>query len=191
MISFSYMTSFKFISLDYITLGASKVGVAAFLYKTTFGQKQCSPCFFSFSQPCLIDNFKRMTWFVKSSIDDSSFSSPTSNGSDGRTRMIRVIQEFQINIGSKLQEVKKNLPAKVLFFLVGFYCATAFATVIGQTGDWDILSAGLAVVIVEGIGALMYRTSLPFVSKSKSLISFFNYWKVGLKLGLFLDSFKY
>ncbi|KAF0906198.1 hypothetical protein E2562_009215 [Oryza meyeriana var. granulata] len=35
----------------------------------------------------------------------------------------------------------------------------AFATVIGQTGDWDILSAGLAVAIVEGIGALMYRAS--------------------------------
>ncbi|CAL0306170.1 unnamed protein product [Lupinus luteus] len=191
MISLSYMTSFKFISLDYITSGASKVGVAAFLYKTTSGQKQCSSCF-SFAQPCLIDNFKRMAWSVKSSIDDSSFSSPTSNrASNGRTRMIRVIQEFQTNIGSKLQEVKKNLPAKVLFLLVGFYCATAFATVIGQTGDWDILSAGLAVVIVEGIGALMYRASLPFVSKSKSLISLFNYWKVGLKLGLFLDSFKY
>ncbi|KAK4850167.1 hypothetical protein QYF36_004360 [Acer negundo] len=44
---------------------------------------------------------------------------------------------------------------KVFFFLVGFYCATAFATVIGQTGDWDILSAALAVVVVEGVGALI------------------------------------
>ncbi|MCH82845.1 ycf20-like protein [Trifolium medium] len=78
---------------------------------------------------------------------------------------------------------------KLLFFLVGFYCATAFSTVIGQTGDWDILSAALAVVVVEGIGALMYSTSLPLVTKS--LISVFNYWKAGLTLGLFLDSFKY
>ncbi|CAL0324579.1 unnamed protein product [Lupinus luteus] len=191
MISFGYMTSFKFMSLDYITPGASKVGVAAFFCKTTFGQKQCSSCFFSFTQPCVINNFKRMAWSVRSSIDDSSFSSSTSNGSNGRTRLIRVVQEFQTNIGSKIQEVKKNLPVKLLSFLVGFYCATAFATVIGQTGDWDILSAGFAVVIVEVIGALMYRASLPFVSKSRSLISFFNYWKAGLTLGLFLDSFKY
>ncbi|OIW00815.1 hypothetical protein TanjilG_08110 [Lupinus angustifolius] len=132
-----------------------------------------------------------MAWSVRSSVDDSSFSSSTSNGSNRRTRLIRVVQEFQTNIGTKIQEVKKNLPVKVLFFLVGFYCATAFATVIGQTGDWDILSAAFAVVIVEVIGALMYRASLPFVSKSRSLISFFNYWKTGLTLGLFLDSFKY
>lgn len=80
---------------------------------------------------------------------------------------------------------------KLFFFLAGFYCATAFATVIGQTGDWDILSAALAVVIVEGIGALMYKASLPLIGKARSLITMFNYWKAGLSLGLFLDSFKY
>ncbi|KAJ1413608.1 hypothetical protein SESBI_19431 [Sesbania bispinosa] len=142
--------------------GVSKVGLAALLYKTTSGMEQCSPCFSSiFAQPCLTVNFKRMTWPVRSSINDSSFSPSTSNGTNGRTRIIRVIQEFQTKLSSKIQEVKKNLPMKLLFFLVGFYCATAFSTVIGQTGDWDILSAGLAVVIVEAIGALMYRASLP------------------------------
>ncbi|XP_020213775.1 uncharacterized protein ycf20 [Cajanus cajan] len=187
----SCMTSAKVKSLDYIGSGVSKVGIAAFLYKTMFGQKQCSPCFSSFAQPCLTVNFKRMTWSVRSSINDSSFSPSTSNGTNGRTRIIRVIQEFQTKLGSKIQEVKKNLPMKLLFFLVGFYCATAFATVIGQTGDWDILSAALAVAVVEGIGALMYNASIPLLSKNRSLISVFNYWKAGLTLGLFLDSFKY
>jgi len=80
---------------------------------------------------------------------------------------------------------------KILFFLIGFYCATAFATVIGQTGDWDILSAGLAVAVVEGIGALMYRASFAFLGRIRNMITIFNYWKAGLTLGLFLDSFKY
>ncbi|XP_061355914.1 uncharacterized protein ycf20 [Gastrolobium bilobum] len=192
MTSSNYMTSAKVISFDYISSGVSKAGLAAIFFKTTFGQKQCSTCLsFSFPQPCLNVNFKRMAWSVRSSIDDSSFSPSTSNGTNGRTRIIRVIQEFQSKLASKIQEVRKNLAMKLLFFLVGVYCATAFATVIGQTGDWDILSAALAVVIVEAIGALMYRASLPFVSKSKSLISLFNYWKAGLTLGLFLDSFKY
>ncbi|KAK4852656.1 hypothetical protein QYF36_025863 [Acer negundo] len=71
---------------------------------------------------------------------------------------------------------------KVFFFLVGFYCATAFATVIGQTGDWDILSAALAVVVVEGVGALMYRGSFPLPNKIRSLITMFNYWKAGFSL---------
>jgi hypothetical protein len=100
-----------------------------------------------------------------------------------------VIQEFRTKLGSKIEKIKKNLPIKLLFFLAGFYCATAFSTVIGQTGDWDILSAALAVFVVEGIGALMYSSSLPLVTKS--LISVFNYWKAGLTMGLFLDSFKY
>lgn len=87
----------------------------------------------------------------------------------------------------RLKELTNNLPVKLFSFLAGFYCATAFATVIGQTGDWDVLSAALAVALVEAIGALMYRASLPL----KNLIVILNYWKAGLSLGLFLDSFKY
>jgi Protein of unknown function (DUF565) len=88
--------------------------------------------------------------------------------------------------------LRKSLSLKILFFfLIGFYCATAFATVIGQTGDWDILSAGLSVVVVEGIGALMYRASIPIFKNIKGFIAIFNYWKAGLSLGLFLDAFKY
>ncbi|KAG1328299.1 putative ycf20-like protein [Cocos nucifera] len=107
------------------------------------------------------------------------------------TRLVRAVQSFQTKLTTRIKELKKGLWMKVLFFLVGFYCATAFATVIGQTGDWDILSAGLAVVVVEGIGALMYRASLPLLDKMRQLITIFNYWKAGLSLGLFLDAFKY
>lgn len=105
--------------------------------------------------------------------------------------MLRAILAFRIKLSARLQEIKKDLPLKILFFLVGFYCATAFATVIGQTGDWDILSAALAVVVVEGIGALMYKASIPLFDKIRGLIAIFNYWKAGLSMGLFLDSFKY
>lgn len=119
-------------------------------------------------------------------IDPSSADAPNRG-----TRLIRAIQVFQTKLGARIKELRKGLPMKLFFLLVGFYCATAFATVIGQTGDWDILSAGLAVVVVEGIGALMYSGSFPLVGKIKSFITLFNYWKAGLSLGLFLDSFKY
>ncbi|TXG67721.1 hypothetical protein EZV62_008996 [Acer yangbiense] len=135
---------------------------------------------------------RRMTWSIGSSvgggtIDPSSADSP--NGGSG-TRLIRAIQAFQTKLGARIKELRKDLPMKV-FFLMGFYCATAFATVIGQTGDWDILSAALAVVVVEGMGALMYKGSFPLLNKLRSLITVFNYWKAGLSLGLFLDSFMY
>lgn len=117
--------------------------------------------------------------------------SSSTNNNNGGTRLIRAIQSIQSKFDARIRELRKDFPTKLLFFLVGFYCSTAFATVIGQTGDWDILSAALAVAVVEGIGALMYRASLPLFNKVRNLITMFNYWKAGLTLGLFLDSFKY
>lgn len=129
-------------------------------------------------------------WSIRSAADGSRLeSSPTTNGSGG-TRLIRAIEALLVKLDTRIKVLRKNLPMKLLFFLVGFYCATAFATVIGQTGDWDIISSGLAVAVVEGIGALMYR-SIPLIDGVRSIIIMFNYWKTGLTLGLFLDSFKY
>lgn len=164
---------------------------SSFRQTNVFSQKLCSECsFFPVARLSLV-NFKRMTWSIRSNVDSSGFDPSPTNSPNGRTRLIRAFQAIRTKVSEKIQEIRKDLPMKLLFFLVGFYCATAFATVIGQTGDWDILSAALAVVVVEGIGALMYRASLPLANKMKSLITMFNYWKTGLSLGLFLDSFKY
>ncbi|CAM8984588.1 unnamed protein product [Rhodiola kirilowii] len=130
---------------------------------------------------------KRTSFSIRSNLDGGS---ANSSASSGRTRLFRTIEVIRLKLEVRIKELRKDLPMKVLFFLVGFYCATAFATVIGQTGDWDILSAGLAVVVVEGIGALMYRPSFPLLDRIKNMVTMFNYWKAGLTLGLFLDSFK-
>ncbi|KAJ6729887.1 YCF20-LIKE PROTEIN [Salix viminalis] len=156
------------------------------------GRKLYSRCsFVHVAEPYLAKNFRRRVWQIKSSVDSSGLDPTSSSSGGGGTRLVRAIQAFRTRLGARIREIRKNLPMKLLFFLVGFYCATAFATVIGQTGDWDILSAALAVVVVEGIGALMYRASFSLVKSIRSIISMFNYWKAGLTLGLFLDSFKY
>ncbi|KAJ4953755.1 hypothetical protein NE237_030587 [Protea cynaroides] len=150
-------------------------------------------CCFHATLPYSFNNSKGKVWSVRSSMGGGGGDGrmePPESSTNGGTRLVRVIQDFQIKLNARIEELKKGFPMKVLFFLVGFYCATAFATVIGQTGDWDILSAALAVVVVEGIGALMYRT-FPLLEKVRSLITAFNYWKAGLSLGLFLDAFKY
>ncbi|PKA62842.1 Ycf20-like protein [Apostasia shenzhenica] len=116
-------------------------------------------------------------------VDELRSSPPPESSNKTNTRLIKILQSLQAKLGSRLKELKTGLLVKVLFFLVGFYCATAFATVIGQTGDWDILSAGLAVVVVESIGALMYKASTKFFDRIRGLITMFNYWKAGLSLG--------
>ncbi|KAK8944634.1 Ycf20-like protein [Platanthera zijinensis] len=136
-----------------------------------------------------VNNSRCRSLSVKNTADGARSDGPKS--SKNTTRLIRTVQSLQRKLSSRIKDLRNGLSVKVLFFLVGFYCATAFATVIGQTGDWDILSAGLAVVVVEGIGAVTYRSSSRFFGKVRRLVAAFNYWKAGLTLGLFLDSFKY
>ncbi|KAL5728362.1 hypothetical protein ACHQM5_001455 [Ranunculus cassubicifolius] len=174
----------------------SEISTVACLCNTSLSlNKQLVPalCFFHVELPSLVNSYKtRTTWPSRSSVDGIGFSSSGNTPNpNGRTRLIKAIQDFQLKLNARLSSLKKDFPMKVLFFLVGFYCSTAFATVIGQTGDWDILSAGLAVVVVEGVGALMYKGSFPVVNKVRSLITMFNFWKAGLSMGLFLDAFKY
>ncbi|XP_010516288.1 PREDICTED: ycf20-like protein [Camelina sativa] len=156
----------------------------------------CSLCHFLHpARPLLVRHQRRMSWTtIKSSVGGDRFdpaSSSSSNSNSRGLRLIKAIQVLRTKLLVKIQEIKKDLPKKLFFLLVGFYSATAFSTFIGQTGDWDVLSAGLAVLVVEGIGALMYRASIPLINKMRSTITMFNYWKTGLALGLFLDSFKF
>ncbi|KAI0501083.1 hypothetical protein KFK09_019301 [Dendrobium nobile] len=156
----------------------------------TVRDRSCRPCpHFCFI--CLattsVNNSRKL--IVKSMVDETRSGPPKNNKET--TRLIRNIQTLLRKLSSRINELRRGISVKVLFFLLGFYCATAFATVIGQTGDWDILSAGLAVVVVEAIGAVMYSASSRFFDKMRDLITMFNYWKAGLTLGLFLDSFKY
>ncbi|EPS62311.1 hypothetical protein M569_12481, partial [Genlisea aurea] len=135
---------------------------------------------------------KNSAYSIRSAAGGSS-PAPANDSDVGRPRLLRTLQAIRHKIVARYEALKKNLPAKLFSFLVGFYCATAYATAIGQTGDWDVLSAALTVAVVEGIGALMYKTSsLRSVEGFfKDLIVASNYWKAGLSLGLFLDSFKY
>nr|AGT17026.1 hypothetical protein SHCRBa_261_M16_F_330 [Saccharum hybrid cultivar R570] len=142
-------------------------------------------CLLRAKSPSLRRHSRKVQWAIRTMSDNSGDQSGNS------TRLFSAIRSFWSMLSAKLKKARKGLPVKILFFLIGFYCATAFATVIGQTGDWDILSAGLAVAIVEVIGALMYRASFSVLGRMRNMITIFNYWKAGLTLGLFLDSFKY
>ncbi|KAF8102078.1 hypothetical protein N665_0201s0367 [Sinapis alba] len=188
-----------------ITVALPNCG-SKFLPRRSFGDKSafsltaclefCSLCrFLRPARPSLVRHQRRMSWTtVRSSVGGSRLDPPSgssSNKSSRRPRLINAIQDLRTKLLVKIQEIKKDLPKKLLFLLVGFYSATAFSTFIGQTGDWDVLSAALAVIVVECIGALMYRASIPIINKMRGVITMFNYWKTGLALGLFLDSFKF
>ncbi|VFQ66646.1 unnamed protein product [Cuscuta campestris] len=120
--------------------------------------------------------------------DDSSGGD---GGLGGGTRLGRIVGSGGRKLLEKLNSTRKNFPVKVFLILLGFYTANALSTILGQTGDWDVLVAGIVVAGIEGIGMLMYRKppSLP-TRRLQSLVGMVNYWKAGVCLGLFVDAFK-
>ncbi|KAF6172165.1 hypothetical protein GIB67_003857 [Kingdonia uniflora] len=114
------------------------------------------------------------------------------NGGLGQTRLGRIVGGGGKKLLAKLNEARKNFPMKIFLLLLGFYTANALATILGQTGDWDVLVAGVVVAAIEGIGMLMYKKNGPsiFNGRFKPFMVLVNYWKAGVCLGLFVDAFK-
>ncbi|KAG7585854.1 protein family Ycf20 protein [Arabidopsis thaliana x Arabidopsis arenosa] len=110
----------------------------------------------------------------------------------GSTRLGRIAVAGGKQLLGKINSARKNFPMKIFLLLLGFYTANALATILGQTGDWDVLVAGIVVAAIEGIGMLMYKkpSSSMFSGKLQSFVVFMNFWKAGVCLGLFVDAFK-
>ncbi|KAK3023833.1 hypothetical protein RJ639_044550 [Escallonia herrerae] len=141
---------------------------------------------------------RRHGWKIAFALDTDG--SPSNGGQDsvssdspglGQTRLGRLVSAGGRQLLEKLNSSRKNFPMKIFLLLLGFYTANALATILGQTGDWDVLVAGVVVAAIEGIGMLMYRkpSSLP-TGRLQSLVVMINYWKAGVCLGLFVDAFK-
>ncbi|CAN7086931.1 unnamed protein product [Brassica oleracea var. botrytis] len=111
----------------------------------------------------------------------------------GSTRLGRIAIALGRQLLLKINSARKNFPMKIFLVLLGFYTANALATILGQTGDWDVLVAGIVVAAIEGIGMLMYKkkpSSSSSWKKLQSFVVFMNFWKAGVCLGLFVDAFK-
>ncbi|KAK2975020.1 hypothetical protein RJ640_001230 [Escallonia rubra] len=146
----------------------------------------------------VMDKARRHGWKIAFALDTGG--SPSNGGQDsissdspglGQTRLGRLVSAGGRQLLEKLNSSRKNFPMKIFLLLLGFYTANALATILGQTGDWDVLVAGVVVAAIEGIGMLMYRkpSSLP-TGRLQSMVVMINYWKAGVCLGLFVDAFK-
>lgn len=150
------------------------------------------------SPHCSSSHTRRHDWKVALALDTGGV--PGNGGQEssnndgpglGQTRLGRLVSAGGRQLLEKLNSTRKKFPMKIFLLLLGFYTANALATILGQTGDWDVLVAGVVVAAIEGIGMLMYRKpSSPPTGRQQSLIMMINYWKAGVCLGLFVDAFK-
>jgi hypothetical protein len=108
----------------------------------------------------------------------------------GSTRLGRLVFERRRELLQRWNIVRKNFPAKIFLLLFGFFSANALATILGQTGDWDVIAAGILVAMIEGVGHLMYRMPVFLEERGKNFVELVNYWKIGFVFALFVDAFK-
>nr|XP_017187472.2 ycf20-like protein isoform X2 [Malus domestica] len=160
----------------------------------------CSEPTFKIQTSNIRINFQstRQRWRIAFALDTGGV--PDNGGQEGingnnsnlnATRLGRIVIAGGRQLLEKLNLARKNVPMKVFLLLLGFYTANALATILGQTGDWDVLVAGIVVAAIEGIGMLMYRKPPSQSSgRLKSFVMMVNYWKAGVCLGLFVDAFK-
>jgi hypothetical protein len=80
--------------------------------------------------------------------------------------------------------------------LFGFFLANALATILGQTGDWGILSAGILVAFIESTNRIIYNNNKSSKNKNGqykniyNLLTFINNVKIGMMYGFFVEAFK-
>jgi hypothetical protein len=80
--------------------------------------------------------------------------------------------------------------------LFGFFLANALATMLGQTGDWGILSSGILVAFIESTNRIIYKNKNSFTSNNKqhkniyNVFIFINNVKIGMTYGFFVEAFK-
>ncbi|KAG5565567.1 hypothetical protein RHGRI_001470 [Rhododendron griersonianum] len=112
----------------------SRLGACFHKTAFAFGKRLYSRAYFlHISDVSLLNKSKRLAWPIRSSADGGGLNPSQKNNSRNWTRLIRAAQAIRLKLSARIKEIRKNFPMKVLFFLVGFYRATAFATVIGQT----------------------------------------------------------
>ena len=85
-----------------------------------------------------------------------------------------------------------------ILILLGSFIAINLSTILGQTGDWGMLSSGLITASLEIISKTIYKTKKKLrlfhqdkeIKKTTRIINLLNNLKIGLLYGFFVEAFK-
>ena len=110
------------------------------------------------------------------------------------TKFLKLVNFFRFNIINKSIFIKKNFVIYIFLLFLGFICGNLFGTFLNFFRyyiNWDGFIISLIILIIEFINYLTYIKSFKY--RKNNIIHFFkflNFYKMGLLLGFFTDSFK-
>ena len=104
------------------------------------------------------------------------------------TRINNLFDAIARSLGQWFFNPWRRFSLLALSFFFGFFLGSAVATTAGQTAEWDIVTAGILVVVTEVGNRIFYsRTD----KQRRSLwVESLHLLKVGLTYSLFLEAFK-
>lgn len=109
------------------------------------------------------------------------------------TKFLKLLNFFYINIINKVILIKKNFIIYIFLLFLGFICGNLFGTFLNYFRYyiyWDGFIILLIILLIELINYLIYMKTFKLKKKNKYLKKCFNFFKMGLLLGVFTDSFK-
>lgn len=107
------------------------------------------------------------------------------------TKFLKLLNFFRFNIINKLLFIEKNFVIYIFLLFLGFICGNLFGTFLiffRYYIYWDGFIILLIILLIEFINYLTYIKK--FKIKNKIFFKFLNFYKIGLLLGFFIDSFK-
>ena len=104
------------------------------------------------------------------------------------TRINRLIDVLGERFRGWLSNPWRRISLLLISLLFGTFLGTAISTIAGQSADWDIIAAGLLVLLTELVNWLVYGGPRPL---ARSLwVEMLNALKIGLTYNLFVEAFK-
>ena len=104
------------------------------------------------------------------------------------TRINRLIDVLGEQFGRWLSNPWRRISLLVISLLFGNFLGTAISTIAGQSADWDIIGAGLLVLVTELVNRLVYGG--PRAEARSLWVEVLNALKIGLTYNLFVEAFK-
>ena len=104
------------------------------------------------------------------------------------TRINRFIDVLGEQFSNWLSNPWRRISLLIISLLFGTFLGTAISTIAGQSADWDILVAGLLVLLTELVNRLVY------VSRQQAArflwVDMLNALKIGMTYNLFVEALK-
>ena len=104
------------------------------------------------------------------------------------TRINRLIDVLGEQFGRWLNNPWRRISLLVISLLFGTFLGTAISTIAGQSANWDIIVAGMLVLLTELLNRLVYGG--PQVVAGSLWVEILNALKIGLTYNLFVEAFK-